>query len=709
MKRIIAVLVCILLAVPVLTAKNKKKDSAPLSFQFDSNYRALDARYREWLDMVAYISSPDEISTFLGLPTVRDREMFIRLFWQQRDPTLGTEANQYRDEIESRFRHVNQYFGRGTSRPGWMTDMGHVYMILGEPKSIETLENEMEIKPTQVWYYNGDQKLGLPIYFNIVFFKPQGTGEWKLYDPNADGPASLLATNDQVDTYNYRQIYQILKQKAPTLLGPAFSMIPGQSLVYYTPSTGNSLILANIYRSPIKAINADYATSFLKYKSYVNVDTSINYIENTHTLNVFKDDRWGYNLIVFSVKPKKLTIDYEGGSGQYSLGFDLIIALKRGNQEIYSYRRHQECSFASGQLDILKSGGIVIHDGFPAVPGDYQLAVFMQNPISKEFAFFEDNVHIPDTAEPRLAVPVIGFKAEKLTNDSFCMYQTDSQRLSVDPDRIFIATDAPLFWLGAYNIDKVLWEKGFIEWQISGLNKNPLYTAKSQQRLIELPLQRNINIIKTISADTLRPDSYRMTVKLINGDGRILDSREADFQVSPLPSLAKPSEIYNQASFKNPYFFDFVIGQQFRNLGDDEKAAFYYEKSLLTNPDFSQARQALLEIWLAQGRFARVLPETEKLPRDGQTAFAYHYLRGEALSGLAEYQAALNELLEANKIINTDVKLINHIGQLFLKTGDPGQAAKAFTASLALNGDQPQIKRLLDAITKAAAPQKEQP
>ena len=66
--------------------------------------------------------------------------------------------------------------------------------------------------------------------------------------------------------------------------------------------------MANIYRSPIRSINPAYAANFIKYKGYVNVDSSINFIENAHNLTVLKDDLWGYNLIAFSVKPKKMTI-----------------------------------------------------------------------------------------------------------------------------------------------------------------------------------------------------------------------------------------------------------------------------------------------------------------------------------------------------------------------------------------------------------------
>ncbi|HUU06711.1 MAG TPA: GWxTD domain-containing protein [Patescibacteria group bacterium] len=700
MKKITALLLCFLFCF-TMHGQDRKKNDRTYGFQFKDNYKRLASHYQEWLNMVDAIAGNEEIDIFLELPTVRDRDLFIRLFWQQRDPTPGTEANEYRNEIEKRFRHVEQFFGRGTPRPGWMTDQGRIYMILGEPNSTESFDNVSEIYPAQVWYYYGDQKLGLPVYFNITFYKPYGTGEWVILDPGADGPAALLVNSERYTSSDFSQIYQLLQKKAPTLAGPAFSMIPGQSFDGYAPSLRNSQIMANIYRSPVRSVNSAYAANFRKYKAYVNVDSSTRYIENAHALAVMKDDLWGYNIISFSVKPKKLSFDFIAQDNRYTLAIDLIITLKQGEKEIFSQRRHYELALESSQMDIIRSGGVVIHDSFPAVPGDYRLTVFMQNPLSKEFSFFESAVSIPTEAKPRLALPLTGFKAEDLASNFYCVYKAGSRRLAVDPDMVFAATQVPLFWLGAYNLDRSVWEKGRFEWEIRGLNENRPFRQANVSPLAAFPYRRNINAIEKISAAPLPSDFYSLTLKLVGADGSILDSRDANFQVSPLAALARPSEMYNQIPVDSPYYFDYVLAQQFRSLGDLDKAVYGFEKSLQARPDFSEARQGLLEILLSQGQFERVLREAELLPREGQSAFAGRYLKGQALFGMGDFSAALGELLEANKMINTDVNLVNLIGRAFLKIGDRKQAAQAFTASLALKKNQPEIEKLL---AEAASP-----
>jgi tetratricopeptide (TPR) repeat protein len=585
--------------------------------------------------------------------------------------------------------------------------MGRIYMILGEPNSTESFDQVESVNPTQVWYYFGDAKLGLPPYFNVTFYKPHGNGEWQLYDPSTDGPAALLVNGDQYGSADYSQIYQLLQSKAPTLTGPAFSMTPGQTPNAYTPSLRSSLILAGIYRSPVRSVNPAYAANFLKYKAYVNIDSSTNYIESSHVLAVLKDDLWGYNVIVFSIKPKKLTFSYDSQEKRYGLSFDMTVTLKQGEKEVYPYQRHYELAMTPEQMDIVKSGGVVIHDSFPVVPGDFRLAVFMQNPLSREFCFFEEAIRVPAAAQPRLATPVLGFKAEKLASNFSSVYKAGSQRLAVDPDRIFAAGQVPLFWLGAYHVDRALREKGSIAWEIKGLSERRPFRQKGAKRLVDFPDQRFFNSIEKIAAAPLAADFYNLTVQLLDGNGRVIDSRETTFQVSPLPSLAQSSELYNQTLVDSPYYMDFVIGQQFRRLGETEKAVHSFEKSLQVKPDFPDARQALLEMLLAQGRYERVAREAELLPRQGQGAYAGYRLKGEALFGLGDFAAALPELLEANKISNTDVNLINLIGRAYLKLDDKEQAAKAFAASLALNKNQPEIERLLaEAAAKGGRKEK---
>jgi len=93
----------------------------------------LAEKYRQWLDLVDYIITPDERKIFLDLANDRDREAFIGIFWNQRDPSRGTPENEFKDEHVRRFEYANRYYGFTSPLPGWKTDRGRIHILLGPP------------------------------------------------------------------------------------------------------------------------------------------------------------------------------------------------------------------------------------------------------------------------------------------------------------------------------------------------------------------------------------------------------------------------------------------------------------------------------------------------------------------------------------------------------------------------------------------------
>ena len=122
----------------------------------------LSFRYREFLDFTRYVIREEEKEVFMQLTSDIDRDVFIKTFWKMRDPTAGTPRNEYKEEHTERFNHANKYFRRSSARKGWMTDMGMIHIILGEPVSKDRFPATKDIYPCEVWYYYGDITKGLP-------------------------------------------------------------------------------------------------------------------------------------------------------------------------------------------------------------------------------------------------------------------------------------------------------------------------------------------------------------------------------------------------------------------------------------------------------------------------------------------------------------------------------------------------------------------
>lgn len=699
-----ALFACILFC---LTGAAAAQDAAALQQQ--PGYRRLDDRYRAWLDRVWHLAAAAEKKTFLDLTNDRDRDLFIRLFWKQRDPTPGTPENEFQAEVEQRFQHVEKTF-RGGGKPGWATDRGRIYMILGRPNSIETVENAAGVCPTQVWYYYGDAKVGLPPYFNITFFRRNGIGDWVLYHPAADGPAELLLDTGTVDTRNNAEVYRLLKRMAPTLTGPALSMIPGQQTYGYSPSPRSNFVLSAIYESPVKRVNVQYAGDFLKYKGFVKADASTDYIENSGAVMVARHPRFTASFVHFAVKPKKVGLEYAADRGQYLVNFNVHVSVRRGDPEriVHQYSKTFSSSFDKGQLELLRAGGFVLHDQFPLIPGDYKLLVFVENTVNREFTYLEKEIHVPAAGtETRLSEPLLGYRSEGQGEEFLHAFKFGALKLFVDPDRTFPAREIPLLGFTLSDVAADEWEGGRLEWEVSGGPTRSPFRHQGSLPLDGRAAAEVHSFVFPLSPTPLPAGYYEYSLRFCTASGVVRARRGGDFTISPLPSLPRPTEIYTQLHLDNPYTVDYTLGLQYRFNGEAERAETVLRHCLELNPAFTEARLALLDTQVVLGRFEQVLGQVESLKDDAKNAFSYHYFKGAALFGLQRFREALPELLAAQAIYDGEVTLINLLGRTFRQLGDSEQARRAFTASLKLQPNQETVKKWLAELGPAAPTDKQ--
>lgn len=125
-----------------------------------------------------------------------DRQEFLEEFWARRDPDPSTPLNEYRQTYYQRIAFANKSFREG--RPGWKTDRGRAYILLGPPTNILTKTigdtpyeqgkfspaNLLETgtlteRPTIIWIYdNLLADFGGPL--RLVFVDFNATGEFRL-------------------------------------------------------------------------------------------------------------------------------------------------------------------------------------------------------------------------------------------------------------------------------------------------------------------------------------------------------------------------------------------------------------------------------------------------------------------------------------------------------------------------------------------------
>lgn len=120
-----------------------------------------------------YIASKKEFQRLIAAPA-EQRSARVENFWQERDPTVGTTANELREEFYRRVAFAQTRFAlHGIDKAGWETDRGRIYIIYGPPQEVHQQMGELEPTPYEIWFYPTQEK-------RFVFMDKKGSGELEL-------------------------------------------------------------------------------------------------------------------------------------------------------------------------------------------------------------------------------------------------------------------------------------------------------------------------------------------------------------------------------------------------------------------------------------------------------------------------------------------------------------------------------------------------
>lgn len=150
----------------------------------------------KWADgPVSYIILPRERAAYIKLTTDAERDMFIKRFWERRNPNPGSTTNAFKKEFYRRVAFADWHFAAGI--PGWETDRGHIYIVYGPPDQItlKTHPSASQTTALEIWK-NGRRIAYSPPHHMINSEIPRGAG--KLYSYEVWTYRHLMGIGDNV-------------------------------------------------------------------------------------------------------------------------------------------------------------------------------------------------------------------------------------------------------------------------------------------------------------------------------------------------------------------------------------------------------------------------------------------------------------------------------------------------------------------------------
>ncbi|MBP6059422.1 MAG: tetratricopeptide repeat protein [Candidatus Saccharicenans sp.] len=662
----------------------KKKEPAP----------KLPEKYKKWLEQeVVYIITPTEREIFLKLKTDRERDLFIEAFWKHRDPIPETEENEFKIEHYKRIEYANKYFGREAAKPGWMTDRGRMYIILGPPNDIQHIDGKSEIYNCEIWFYQGKQEMGLPPGFNLLFYQEKGTGEMRLYSPTSDGPQALL-TSYWGDPADYTTAYSNLREVDPNLANISLSLIPGEENVSMgRPSLSSDLLLRQIEQTPQKMVADRYARKFFEYKDIIDVDYSVNYIDSDSLVRVLKDPS-GLYFIHYDIEPSRLSVNQY--DNQYATNFKVNGLLSTiDGKMVYQFEKTFPVKLTSAQFKERQNLPLAIYDVVPCVPGEYKLSVLVKNEASKEFTSLEQTIRIPEKVQIEMTTPILAYRVSpsESTEGKIKAFLLGSQQLYLQASRVFTSRDQLVVALQIFGLTPELKNKASLRYQFFKESQPFKEETYPVSELGMLP-----DLIKVFSLADFSPAHYFLNITLLI-DGQEKLTVKDEFDLTYLETLPRPwvlSRVLPPAS--DPYY-GWILGNQLYNLGRLAEARTVLEPAMAKAPGNQDLAMELARVYVGLKDYEKAAKILDSFVSAEQgVRYETYFVAAQAFFNIGQYEKALNILDKAVAQHGTDIQLLDLIGDCYLKLGKKEEALAVWQKSLEINPEQPEVKKKIQAV-----------
>jgi len=669
----------------------------------DDRVKKLTEEHRSWLERdVIYIITDREKDVFLSLETVEERARFIEAFWRKRDPNTATPANEYKDEHYRRIEHANTFLGRETFREGWRTDRGRYYILLGEPRETQRYDGYAELVSCELWFYQGEPRLGLPSFFYLLFFKKNDFGEYRIYHPLIDGPQALLTASVNIQTGENTEAIETLRQISPELAQASLSFDTSEPPDYIggRPALGTDIMLARIEESPKRAIRTDYADAWLRYGNRVSADYSFNFVSSRSSFAVVAEAS-GTPLVHYSIEidPQNFTMETDEKQSKFYTTLDVTIEVRsREGTLVLGNEKEVYIELTPSQVQQIRASPFAYQDNFPLVPGDYNISVILRNRVIHQYTVAEKEISIPvpDPAAPVLIDLIPAFESKSTMGDvaegEIRTFQVGSMRFQPASDNIFVIGDTIHLVtqaFGASPAHRVVFE---------------LANGSEVIKTVESPVGSHGMVFDHMMLDEMVGGNYDLRARLLSPERTELSQRSVAVTVSPRSVATRPGFIYRRGfNTRYPGLLQLVRGEQLWNLGRYDEAKADLERAVAeSGPNLPEAKWKLANAYLREKRaddaLALLRPLEAGFPNQFEVVSGFGY----AFYVKGQCQEAVAYLDRARQLRPPDKLLLNTSGDCHQQLGHPDQAREAFERSLDLDAEQPEVKGRIQQLGGSA-------
>jgi tetratricopeptide (TPR) repeat protein len=220
------------------------------------------------------------------------------------------------------------------------------------------------------------------------------------------------------------------------------------------------------------------------------------------------------------------------------------------------------------------------------------------------------------------------------------------------------------------------------------------------QKTIESPVGADGMVFDHIKLEEMVGGNYEVRARLQSPEGAELSKRSVPITVSPRSVATRPGFIYRRGfNTRYPGLLELVRGEQFWNLGRYDEAKGDLERAVAASgTNLPEAKWKLANAYLREKRaddaLALLRPLEAGFPNQYEVASGLGY----ALYIQGKCQDAVSYLDRARQIRPPDTLLLNTSGDCHQQLGNRDQAREAFSRSLELDAEQPEVKERMQQL-----------
>src|SRR6266853_1571620 len=583
----------------------------------------LEKNYRDWLEHdVVYIITKDERDDFLKLTTNDARDKFIETFWEIRNPSPGSPANSYKDEIYQRIAFADARFGIGSGVEGWRTDRGRTYITLGPPQQKEVFRNSANLYPIEIWFYGGANP-ALPPFFYVMFYQREGSGDYRFYSPYTDGP-DKLATGVEAINSRSAALRMIRNSAGPEVARVALTLLPDEPV---DETTGIVSLQSDILLNSIKNLanlpsNRD---DILRRRANREAVTSRLMLEgrNLDIITFPARDSRGLTRLDYALRlhsPNDLSMAEEK-DGRYSYTVEVRVRVfSSENKLIFTQEKTLADSITKKRLDAIQDKVFGYEGTLPLPPGKYRLE-FQFTDWSKKAAFHTSReISIPSLTKDSLVVPgVLPFlSAENADPGLADLMPFTIGGVQFTPMPNGTPTLAPgtnlqvvyQIWTPALDPRENLGKKLDVEYAF-GRPAAPGSATKIKDELNREQFDAAGSLVtgKKLSLEQQSSGSYILNVTVNNPENKLSGFGTMSFKVLDAPAEPEPWDVLEPGIVQDAEkgILDQQRGLCYWALGQYDEARVWFRRALQVDHSNDVARARLVDAYFSKKDYAAVV------------------------------------------------------------------------------------------------------